>query len=239
VLTNALPEGTSVAARGEAALFACGRLSRNGGGGEVLVAAVAEVLLLIDPIFAATIIRRGSSATWTLVADKVLAFTKTWHKPGLPDRALAFMITTGRAEFGDVVWPLVANADHQIQLTSLRVARRFYPGVLGDRIDAEYAGLPVQSRSSLLGELIDNAGSAGIDVATKFVLADDSVEVRQHVFESLIFRAAVRQAEELLRSSSAEVIAALATRGYYDDVSDPELLAAITRSSRWSVTPVR
>lgn len=217
---------------GEAVLFACERLSRNGSAGDVLVAAIVEVLLQIDPIFAATIIRRSSQATWTLVADKVLAFTKAWHKPGLPDRALAFMITTGRPEFSDVVWPLVTSADHQIQLSSLRIAGRFHPAVLGDRIDTEYAGLPEEIRSSLLGELIDNGGSAGIDIAMKFALADDSVAVRQHVVESLIFRAAVRQAEELLRSSSAEVIAAVATRAYYDDVSDPELLAKLADAQR-------
>ncbi len=222
---------------GEAVLFACERLSRNGSAGDVLVAAIVEVLLQIDPIFAATIIRRSSQATWTLVADKVLAFTKAWHKPGLPDRALAFMITTGRPEFSDVVWPLVTSADHQIQLSSLRIAGRFYPAVLGDRIDTEYTELPEEIRSSLLGELIDNGGSAGIDIAMKFALADDSVAVRQHVVESLIFRAAVRQAEELLRSSSAEVIAAVATTGYYDDVSDSELLAKLADAQRaqWEV----
>jgi hypothetical protein len=217
---------------GESILFACERLSRNGRGGATFVAQVVEVLLRIDPIFAATLIRRSSLATWTLVSVTVLAFAKAWHKPGVPDRALAFMITTGRPEFSDVVWPLVTNVDHQIRLRSLRVAGRFYPSVLGERIDVDYARLREQIRSSLLGELVDRAHSAGIDVAMKFALTDDSIVVRQQVFESLNFRGAGRLAEELLRSSSPEVIAAIAARGYYDEISDPDLLAKLEGAQR-------
>lgn len=47
------------------------------------------------------------------------------------DRAVKFMIDTGRAEFSEFVWPLVSDADVQVHLHALRAGRRFGPGVLG------------------------------------------------------------------------------------------------------------
>jgi hypothetical protein len=86
---------------GEAILFACERLSRAGNSGERSVAAVAEVLLQVDTHFAATVLRRSSPAVWDIVGARVQAFARQWHKQGHVDRALGFMITTGRPEFRD------------------------------------------------------------------------------------------------------------------------------------------
>jgi hypothetical protein len=87
------------------------------------------------------------------------------------------MITTGRPEFRDVVWPLITSSDQQTQLKSLRTTHRFDPGVLGDRLTSGYAALPENTRSALLGELVDNGGSAGIDVAMHWALKDPSIVV--------------------------------------------------------------
>ncbi|MBL4644832.1 MAG: hypothetical protein JKY99_00040 [Rhizobiales bacterium] len=217
---------------GEAVLFACERLSRDGNRGEQLVAAVIDVLLQIDPLFAATVIRRSSLAVWKVVAVRVQAFAKQWHKTGEVDRGLGFMITTGRAEFSDVVWPMVTSADQQTQLRSLRVIYRFDPTVLGERLASDYAALPEGIRSTLLGELIDNGGSAGIDTAINTVLQDASIVVRHHVFESLNFRAAGRQAEELLRQSTDELVDVVAAKGYFDEVTAPDLLEKLSASKQ-------
>jgi hypothetical protein len=77
--------------------------------------------------------------------------------------------------------------------------------VLGDQATWGYSVLPENTRSTLLGELVDNGGSAGIDAAMHWALQDPSIIVRQHVFECLNFRAAGRRAEELLRDSSEEL----------------------------------
>ena len=217
---------------GEAILFACERLSRAGDGGAQSVAAVVEILLQIDPHFAATVVRRSSASVWDIVDPRVQAFARQWHKPGQVDRALGFMITTGRPEFGDVVWPLITSSDQQTQLKSLRITHRFDPAVLGDRLTCDYAALPENTRSTLLGELVDNGGSAGIDVAMHWALQDPSIVVRQHVFESLNFRAAGRHAEKLLRDSSEELVESVAAKGYFDEVTAPDLLVKLFEAER-------
>jgi len=61
---------------------------------------------------------------------------------------------------------------------------------------------------------------------------DPSIVVRQHVFESLNFRAAGRRDEELLRNSSAELVEAVATNGYFDQVTAPDLLLKLSEAQR-------
>ena len=217
---------------GEAILFACERLSRTGNAGEHLAAAVVEVLLEIDPLFAATLVRRGFPAVWNIVGARVQAFARRWHKAGEVDRALGFMITTGCPEFSDIVWPLVTSPDQQTQLQSLRVVYRFDPAVLGDLLTSDYAGLPEQTRSTLLAELVHNGDSAGIDAAMRMALQDPSVVVRHHVFESLNFRGAGRHAEQLLRDSPAELVDVVAARGYFDGVTAPDLLLQLHEAER-------
>jgi hypothetical protein len=104
--------------------------------------------------------------------------------------------------------------------------------VLGDRLTYDYAALSEQTRSTLLGELVDNGGSAGIDVAIHWALQDPSIVVRQHVFESLNFRAAGRHAKQLLRNSSKELVDAVAAKGYFDEVTAPDLLAKLSEAER-------
>jgi hypothetical protein len=54
---------------------------------------------------------RSGAGAWSLVKDEVVAFGIRWHKPGRVDRAVRFMVTTGRPEFAPQIW-LLLSADH-------------------------------------------------------------------------------------------------------------------------------
>lgn len=216
---------------GEAFLFACERMSRAE---EVGVRAVAELVLLllkIDPLFAATIINRSAPAVWDRVSVAVSAFARTWHKPGVPDRAVAFMITSGRPEFGDVVWPLVSSADQRVQ-ESLRLVRRFNPAVIAEPLFREYGGLPDAVREGLAVELAFDGDRAGIDAALRLALTEENVAIRYRVFEGLSFRGATQQADELLRQSGGALADEVARRGYVDGIGDEAILADIMTRKR-------
>jgi hypothetical protein len=72
------------------------------------------------------------------------------------------MITSGRAEFGGQVWPLVADPDTQIHLSAMRAARRFRPSVLGPDAAARLAALPDEVRENIFTELVMRGGMDGI-----------------------------------------------------------------------------
>ena len=83
----------------EAILFAVERASR-GDRAHVTSCGVAVLAALdVDPILAAEMIYRATDDVWNIVGEEVLKFVNRWHGVGKVDRAVRFMITSGRHEF--------------------------------------------------------------------------------------------------------------------------------------------
>jgi hypothetical protein len=205
----------------ESILFACERLSRAGDGGEQAVGASIVETLAIDPMLAAEMIYRSAPAVWDRIQDTVIDFARRWHTPGTVDRAMRFMITTGRPEFALQIWPLVSNTDSQIYLAALRAGRRFRPSVLGPDRQTRIGLLPEEHRAAVLSEIAHWSGIEGIDLAAKLAQVDTSSVVRSAVVEALLFRRADRAVAEILRTSPDEVWSQLARKGYAGEVADP------------------
>lgn len=213
----------------EPILFACDRLSRTDQAGTTAVAATILRTLSIDPMLAAVMIHRSSSAAWDNVKDKVISFAQRWHKPGTVDRAVNFMITTGRPEFAPQIWPLITNPDMQVHLSALRAARRFRPSVLGSDVQARIAVIPEEVRKHVIAEIAYNSGIDGIELATSLAKADPSASVQFTVIESLQFRRADRFVTDILKVATVDVWPLLARKGYADDIADPEAVARLQR----------
>lgn len=207
----------------EAVLFACERASR--GGTDAVPAAANVVLdaLAIDPMLAAEAIYRSSEALWSIVKDRVVAFAYQWHAPKKIDRAVRFMIKTGRCEFAETIWSFIADPNDQVYLKALRAGGRFRLPVLGNDAAERITRLPPEHRSHVLSELVMYGGIEGIDVATGIALSDDNAEVKIAVAESLHFRQANRQMQRLLADAPSEVWQALARKGYGEDPLEPEM----------------
>lgn len=207
----------------EAVLFACERVSR--GEPDAVSGAANLVLdaLVIDPMLAAEAIYRSSEALWSIVKDQVIAFATQWHSPSKIDRAMRFMIKTGRPEFADTIWSFIANPNDQVYLEALRAGGRFRLPVLGSNPAERIGLLPPTHRSHVLSELVMYGGIEGIDVATDIALSDDNAEVKVAVAESLHFRQANRQMQRLLADAPSEVWQALARKGYGEESLEPEM----------------
>jgi hypothetical protein len=85
----------------------------------------------VDPILAAEMIFRATDAVWARISEPIRELVRRWHTPARLDRSVRFMITSGRPEFRDLVWPLITSEDDQKSLPALRAARRFRTSVLG------------------------------------------------------------------------------------------------------------
>jgi hypothetical protein len=214
----------------ESIFFAVERVSREDGGAAVVAHAV-RLALPIDPMLAAEMIYRASRAVWEIVKADIIAFVERWHRPGMVDRAVRFMIMTGRPEFESRVWPLASNANSQIQLPTLRTAPRFRPSVLGPDLRAKVAALPEATREHLLGSIASESGVDGMDLATELATADPSSKVQAEVVESLQFRRADRHVASLLAEAHDETWVLVAQRGYADEIRD-SASAARLRSER-------
>jgi hypothetical protein len=205
----------------ESILFAVERMSRD----PESIAAVSHSVRLalpIDPMLSADMIYRSASKVWDTVQADILAFAKRWHSEGAVDRAVRFMIMTGRPEFADTVWPLASSTDSQIQLPTLRTAPRFRPSVLGPDITNKIKALPEKTREHLLALIASESSVDGMDLATELAKADPSPKIQAEVVQYLQFRRADRHVADLLRSALDETWVLVARKGYADEIRDPE-----------------
>jgi hypothetical protein len=213
----------------EAVLFACERRSRQNAGGTSTVAAAVMVALKIDPILAADMIFRSSPDVWEAVKDRVIAFVNRWHKPGQVDRAVRFMITTGKPDFSEIIWPLMLHEDVHGHPGVVRAARRFRPSVLGAGITVRMAAASEVVRKAVISDIASRSGLDGIDLATQLAREDRSADAIFEVVQSLIFRRADRHVLEVLETAPPEVWSKLARKGYAQEVTDPGAAERIER----------
>jgi NACHT C-terminal Alpha/Beta 2 len=220
----------------ESIFFAVERMSREVGGTAVVAHAV-RLALPIDPMLAAEMIYRSSSAVWEIVKVDIIAFVQRWHRPGRVDRAVRFMIMTGRPEFASRIWPLVSSDNSQVQLPTLRTAPRFRPSVLGTDASSRIAQLPEKTRSHLLPLLAVESGVDGMELATELAKADPSPAVQAEVVQYLEFRRADRHVVSLLVAAHDATWALLEKRGF--EIRDPASAARlrIERDKALAQTP--
>src|SRR4029453_844600 len=141
---------------------------------------------------------------WRFVDRDVIAFLGRWHRPNTVDRAVRFMIMTGRPEFASRVWPLVSSTNTQVQIPTPRSAPRFRTSVLGPDLPAKITKLPDDVRKHLLELIAAEGGPEGMDLATDLAIADQSATIQEQVISSLLFRGAERHALRVLTSSHSE-----------------------------------
>lgn len=216
----------------EPVLFASERVSRTDRAGLQAVAGAVLETMGIDPILAAEMIYRSSAGVWEEIKEKVIAFVGRWHVSGKVDRAVNFMITTGRGEFAPQIWSLVSGGDTQIYLAALRTGRLFRPSVLGADIEARIAQLSEQEREHVLSEMVIESGIEGIELATRLAKLDGNPKVKVAVIEMLHFRRADRFVGEILRTAPDEVWSLLARKGYVGEITDPDAAARLVREQK-------
>lgn len=207
----------------ESILFAIERTSR---GNQTQKGASAAAILAgfdVDPLLAAEMIFRSDDDVWKVVAREIRSRIQRWHTPGKLDRAVRFMVSTGRSEFIDLLWPLLTHENDQIHLGALRAADRFRPAVFGNDAAERLAGLPPKVRRHVLSEIASNSGMEGLDLATAVAKADVDLDVKVAVAHSLSFRRAGRHLVDLLRDADNTVYDRLAQQSSFENVDDAEI----------------
>jgi hypothetical protein len=215
----------------ESVLFACDRLSRAD---QISIEAVSSVIietLGIDPLLSAEMIYRSSDELWEEVRDDVISFVEKWHTKGRVDRAVQFMIDTGRAEFSQYIWPLISSEDDQIHLRALRSGRKFRLSILGSDAQERISGLPEKVRVNVISEIASNGSMDGIEFSTLMAKNDTSSEVKKSVIESLLFRRADRFAKDILESAPDEIWRSLARKWHSHEFADPQISVRIQKET--------
>jgi hypothetical protein len=185
----------------EAILFAVERMS---GTHESINACASSILaaMQVDPLLAAEMTYRSSDAVWALVSDEVQRFARAWHVPGTVDRALRFMLNSGRPDFLDLVWPLVTHEKDQTSLRALSNCRQLRPSIFGVGAISSIVALPKGPREVLVREIAWNADAKALDLATALAKVETEPDVLVSVVSALSFRRADHHITEILQAAS-------------------------------------
>ena len=203
----------------EAVLFAIERCARGDAVYRAACSAAICAAFEVDPVFAGEMIFRATDEVWVPIGTEMRSLTEHWHAPGKVDRAVRFMIASGRPEFSDLVWPLVTHPDDQVHLHALRAAKQFRPSVLGSDAPTRIASLPSEIRKHVISEIASNSGIDGLDLATAIAKSDSEPEVKATVVDALSFRRADRHVADLLEDAGDATYDILARKGHLDDIA--------------------
>jgi hypothetical protein len=203
----------------EAILFAVERSARGNTAMKNACGAAILAAFEVDPLLAAEMVFRATEEVWSRISGTISDFIRKWHAPGKVDRAVRFMITSGRPEFGDLLWPLITNPEQQVHLKALRAAATFRTSVLGSEAQTRIAALPPEIRKHVLDEIALQGGMDGLDLATAIAKTDGDPEVKAAVAEALSFRRADRHVADLLSDAGDATYDILAKSGHIEDVA--------------------
>ncbi|ABS63466.1 MULTISPECIES: NACHT domain-containing NTPase [Parvibaculum] len=203
----------------EAVLFAVERSARGDAVHKAACSAAIRAAFEVDPVLAGEMIFRATDEVWAPIGTEMRNLAEQWHAPGKVDRAVRFMVASGRPEFGDLLWPLISHANTQVHLSALRAAKRFRPSVLGNDAPVRIAALPPEIRKNVLHEIASHGGIDGLDLATAIAKTDGDPDVKATVVDALSFRRADRHVADLLADAGDATYDILAEKGHLDDIA--------------------
>lgn len=225
----------------ESILFACERLARGSQRQQEACGAAILTAFDVDPMLAAEMIFRSTEAVWADISATIRTQVARWHTPGKVDRALRFMMGTGRPEFIDQVWPLIAHDNDQVRGAAFSVAKEFRPALLGGEASQRIAALSPATRKGVLHHIAFDSGMDGLDLATTIAMADPDPEVKAAVIEALAFRRADRHVAEVLRHADESIFDLMVGKDLLDESTDKsvalKLEEARERRARAGVSP--
>ena len=186
----------------EPTLFSVERMARGDQRQQQACGVAILAAFEVDPILAAEMIFRATDAVWAQISETIQKLVRRWHAPGKVDRAVRFMITSGRPDFRDLVWPLITNENDQKSLPALRAARRFRPSVLGPDAVKDILALPVEVRETVVSEIAHRSGMDGLDLAALIAKSDPDPELKAAAVGEMSFRRADRHVADVLSTAN-------------------------------------
>lgn len=207
----------------EPILFAVERMARGDKRQQKACGVAIIAAFQVDPILAADMIFRGTDAVWAQISEPISKLVRRWHTPGKLDRAVRFMITSGRPEFRDLVWPLIAHESDQKSLTALRAARRFRPSVLGPNAVQDILALPLEVRKTVASEIAYHSGMDGLDLSALIAKSDPAPELKAAAVEGMSFRRADRHVADVLSTADDDTIDLVYRKCHLDEIDDKTL----------------
>ena len=202
----------------EPILFAVERMARGDQRQQQACGVAILAAFEVDPILAAEMIFRATDTVWAQISKPIQKLVRLWHTPGKLDRSVRFMITSGRPEFRDLVWPLITNENDDKSVLALRAARRFRPSVLGPDAAKDILALPGKVRETVVSEIAHRSGMDGLDLASLIAKSDRDPELKAAALGAMSFRRADRHAADVLSTVNDDTFDLIYRKSHLEEI---------------------
>lgn len=220
----------------EPTLFAVERMARGDQRQQQACGVAILAAFEVDPILAAEMIFRATDAVWAQISEPIQKLVRRWHTPGKLDRSVRFMITSGRPEFRDLVWPLITSENDQKSLLALRAARRFRPSVLGPDAAKDILALPGKVRETVVSEIAYRSGIDGLDLAALIAKSCPDPQLKAAAVDGMSFRRADRHVADVLSTANDDTFDLICRKSHLEEIDDnvvqQRLAAARARAAK-------
>ncbi|MEO9779150.1 hypothetical protein [Sedimentitalea sp.] len=204
----------------EAILFAVERMARGDEPQQRACSVAIIAALEVDLVLAAEMIFCATDVVWAQVSEPIQKLVLRWHAPGKLDRAVRFMITSGRPEFRDLVWPLITSENNQKSLPALRAARRFRASVLGPDAAKDILALPNKVRETVVSEIAYSSGIDGLDLVALIAKSCPDPELKAAAVDGMSFRRADRHVADVLSTANDDTFDLVYRNGHLEEIDD-------------------
>lgn len=204
----------------EPILFAVERMARGDERQQNACGVAILAAFEVDPILAAEMIFRATDAVWARISEPIRELVRRWHTPGRLDRSVRFMITSGRPEFRDLVWPLITSENDQKSLPALRAARRFRTSVLGPNAAKDILALPGKVRETVVSEIAYRSGIDGLDLAALVAKSCPDPELKAAAVDGMSFRRADRHVADVLSTANDDALELIYRKSHLEEIDD-------------------
>ena len=224
----------------EAVLFAVERSAHGGASSIAACSTAIRVAFDVDPVLSGEMIFRATDEVWDAIGTEMQSLVGQWHAPGKVDRAVIFMIASGRPEFGDFLWPLISHTNFEVFMSTFRAVKQFRSSVLGSDAPKRIADLSPKIRNKILHIIASKSGIDGLDLATTIARIDNDPDVKATVAVELSFRRADRHVADLLKDAGDATYDILAKKGHLDDIAIDAVQKELQRArERYNTTDIQ
>lgn len=124
----------------------------------------------VDPIFSAQIANNFRENVWKDVSELFNELFRNWY--GFKEKthkeyALSGMLSTGKPDFKDLIWPLLESKDQQVRLSTYRIVEPMPLSCLGLDWQSKVKMWDEERRSEFIQEISWNANAESISLAEK------------------------------------------------------------------------
>lgn len=181
---------------------------RNTSAGGKLVA----MALPVDLVFAGELARLCGTEVWsdvrTTVGERIRAVYAI-RDGSFRQYAVAAMLATGAADFGDIIVPLLSGQDRQTRLSTYRLWPDIQVSSLGPNWREQVHGWSEEARADFVAELLHHRADGEV---AAFAAEDDSTEVKNAAVSGLMWTRSDNALVLILDSMDAQAFEEVARR---------------------------